>query len=616
MSTSGTTPGAVGRAVGQVTASVAGWAGAVGGNIAAIAGTARSAAAYGFRAGLRRAGFWGGGSGGGRPAPMAYDAGRLSRHDADFFPASIGPNAANGQYLDLAVRRIRSLMEDNPIIAGARDLFIRNVVGRGIFPEPDTGLESLDDKIEELFWAEAEAVDVGRETALTTSQEMHTSEVFSAGEVLVHLPVADSFRGFARGAVIELVDRDRMPLDGPWTMRLGRGGDGLAGITHSVELDAAGRRVAYHVLPASPFDLGAVVDLTPRRVSAMDATLSFFSRRLGQLRGMPWAVPVLTTTRLEDSFTEAALLLEKARACLGLIFEGSAPILKPGDPNPFRDLNGNPMNEMRPGMVGQTPPGFKVHSIANAASGPGIAVIEELLLRRMAAGLGVGYSALTRDRSKSTFSSDRSDALEDRKQWRRWQIQQIWHQHTRPWYRRMLDVALLTGRLKLTGEERAWLRERPQALYECTVITPGWEWVNPLQEAQADEVAMRSGTKSLADVAGAMGKHWQDVVDQRLQEEAYEAAERERLGLPPKTPPNGMVNQPGTPGLGTEQGDAPDGEPPNPEDNSTEAAAIDPTGEAEQIRAAASTTLVRNEFDRTREWRSARRRHLRNGGVA
>jgi capsid protein len=50
-------------------------------------------------------------------------------------------------------------------------------------------------------------------------------------------------------------------------------------------------------------------------------------------------------------------------------------------------------------------------------------------------------------------------------------------------------------------------------------IAPGWEWVDPLKEAQAAEVGLRNGIVTYSDLYAQEGKDWEESFEQRKREQ-------------------------------------------------------------------------------------------------
>lgn len=473
----------------------------------------------------------------------AYEMGRTKRTDPNFLPPSIGPNALADQTLGLVVRRSRYLNEVHPTIANAQQIVVNNTVGCGYWPEPNTGYPDLDKAIRTLWVRMEGGADVGREHSVYDRQRLFAKEVFAAGECLMFTPMAKAWRGYPAAPAMELIEQERLDL-GLSSLASGQAGVPAGSrVRQSVEFDSDGRRTAYHVLVDHPNDGGSFA-FAPvlgsaglRRLSAMDATLGFVMRRVGQVRGVPWMVSVGETTRMEEGFHEAFILQAKIMACLATFIKtgsANAKLLKAfNEGAAMVDAMGNPVTMIEPGLIGILPKDAEVNMQSPNAPSPTMAMAEEILLRRMASGLNISYSDLARDYSKSTFSSERASTLADRKGYRPFQ-KLCWHACTRPYYEKLVAWAVLTGEIKLTAEQVKAFELNPQQLYQCSVIFEGWEWVNPQQEAQAAEIELGIGITSIKRLAASRGAHWQDIIDEQLECEAYEQRERQRLGLGPR----------------------------------------------------------------------------------
>jgi capsid protein len=82
-----------------------------------------------------------------------------------------------------------------------------------------------------------------------------------------------------------------------------------------------------------------------------------------------------------------------------------------------------------------------------------------------------------------------------------------------PFYREWLDVAVLSGRLKINDyfQNRAHYR-KPK------FTSRGWPWVDPLKEVNANIKAVKAGFKTLTEIAAESGKDFEDIVKTRRRE--------------------------------------------------------------------------------------------------
>lgn len=460
--------------------------------------------------------------------PASYEAGRVSRMDADFMPAGLGPNALADETIELARKRSAYLCDNHPAIAGAMTTVVHNVIGQdGIGVVPNTGDEALNTALLDLYWRHCGGVDAARGTHLSDSQRLFVSELFRYGESLVHFPVAPAYNGAAFGPAIEIIDTDRMPVAG-WFLAKGN-------VRQCVEVDSLGRVAAYHVMTGHPRD-NSMAPHEYIRVPSSEANLAFRwdRRRPGQLRGVPWTVTIVSPIRMQQGFTDAAMAQAELAASMGAVWTGDAngsPLPTSDSDAMFTDSSGNPVSRIEPGMIGVVRGKGELKITNTNLPGPNFQASIEAMLRFVAAGLGISYSSLARDYSKATFSATRAEVLEDRRGYASIQ-QMVWEKHTLPWWRRMVRHWVMTGVLTLSAEQRAaWVRD-PAWLEQADAAYPGWDWVNPQQDATAVEIELNSGVIDPYTACARRGLHFPDVLRQRLKAEKLENEMRRSMGLP------------------------------------------------------------------------------------
>lgn len=292
--------------------------------------------------------------------------------------------------------RSRQMRRDNPWAARGISLIASNVVVYGIACSL-TGNKRRAQRLAPVLqeWAETTACDADGMSNLAGLQSLALSTVVESGEVLIRrrwrLP-SDSLPVPMQMQVLEadyLVDT--------MTEALPNGGRILQGI----EYDAIGRRVAYWLYRTHPGD-----GLTPRyntnttRVPAEDIAHIYRIDRPGQQRGVPWLTPVMITLRTLDEYEDAQLVRQKIAAC----FAGA---LTTPDAEADAEESAKWAGRMiEPGTLYVTPPGTDL-TFSSPPTAEGYAPYTATQLRRIAAGLGVPYEALTGDLSQVNFSSAR-----------------------------------------------------------------------------------------------------------------------------------------------------------------------------------------------------------------
>lgn len=495
--------------------------------------------------------------------PDGYRGGRHTRGTDGWNPQGLGPNLLADMSLDLAKRRLRDAVDNNPLISGAQSGMRRNVIGKGIHPEPDTGFEDLDHALRAEWTLFARGVDPERKFSIADSQSQAFNELFAGGEVLNYFRFAEEFNGFPSAPSIELIDCERMQLFHSGQLMGAKVGAPANYIRQGVEYDTLGRAVAYHILKEHPRDnfLGQVAWQEYIRLPVTEATLAFIPRRLRQVRGVPWAVSTIETINMEAGFNEAYLLLARVAACVSVFFENATDdsLMADGKQSPgiTNAADGSILKRLVPGLIGMLRKGIKPTILSSNLPPPTFASTTQIMQRRLAAGLNMSYAVVARDFSQATFSATRAESLEDRKEY---EPLQGWivHFHTRPLYRRFVAWAIATNRVKLTPQQlQVWL-QKPEQIYKATWLYPGWKWVNPLQEATATQIELETGITDLITVCGEQGRDWREVLERRYRVQLYDIRRREELGLPPAQVSGITVNVEPTPDDG----------PPPPKDES------------------------------------------------
>lgn len=316
------------------------------------------------------------------------------------------------------------------------------------------------------------------------------------GEAFVQIVVQES------GALrLKLIPADQ--VDPSLSRDLGNGGRIVAGI----EFDAADEVVAYHVLreaPGAPFvSYGA-----PLRVPARDMIHVFDSLFPGQVRGLSWLSPVLLKLRDRDEASDALLMqLKTASLVTGFIRDpdGSAAGFD-------GEASGGGINvALEPGAMRILPPGADV-TFSNP--GQGLAQAVEFLRaqdREIAAGAGLTFEALTGDLGEANYSSARVGLLEFRRRAEMQQHNLIETPFLRPLWRRWIDTLALAAAIPT---DPASLADH----HAVRFVPPGWPWVDPQNEVNADVAAIAAGLKSREEVVAGRGRDIDDLDEERARD--------------------------------------------------------------------------------------------------
>lgn len=295
-------------------------------------------------------------------------------------------------------------------------------------------------------------------------------------------------------------------VDPNLTRDLGNGTRIVAGI----EFDADDRPTAYHVLreaPGSPFALfGEAV-----RVPAVDMLHIFDPLFPGQVRGITWLAPVLLRLRDRDEAADALLMqLKVASMMTGFIRDVDGNMAGMDG-----ETTGGAVNvSLEPGAMRILPQGADV-TFSNP--GAGLAQAVEFLQaqdREIATGVGLTFEMLTGDLGEANYSSARVGLLDFRRRAEMLQRNLIEAGFLRPLWRRWIEVQSLAGSIPANA-----LADHLAVRF----VPPGWAWVDPKNEVEADVAAINAGLKSREEVVAGRGRDIEELDEERARDVAQPA---------------------------------------------------------------------------------------------
>ncbi|MEJ1161784.1 phage portal protein [Prosthecomicrobium sp. N25] len=442
------------------------------------------------------------------PARRSYDGGAGGRRWRG------GGTMPNQNTAALAARgtmasRARYLVANNAMAAAGVEAWVSSLIGTGIRPtstHPDASWRAAAARAWDAWTDRADAdglVDGYGIQALMVRRMIVDGEAFAVVGLTDH------------GATVRVLDAEQ--VDATVTREL----DGGARIVQGVELDATGRRVAYHVLRDRP-GFGLRIDHV--RVPAEDMVHLLRIDVPGQIRGVSWFAPILLRLRELDEAHDAQVVRQKLAAML------AGFIVSPDGQVPFDGevaagvLDGG----MEPGTIKILRPGEDIRFSDPAKIGQEAIDFLKITAREIAAGLGVPASVLTGDYSDANYSSLRASIVEFRRRVEAIQHNVIVFQMLRPLWRRVLATEILAGRLSAIGFERD-----PEAYVGARWITPRQEWVDPMKDAQAEVLAIQNGLMSRRAAVEARGLAVEDLDEEIAADQARADALGLRLGSAP-----------------------------------------------------------------------------------
>lgn len=366
----------------------------------------------------------------------------------------------------------------------------------------------LNEAVDALWYEQCQAIDPNGDT-FDAQQCLAVRSIVESGAVLVRRIEGSANERAPLPFHLQILEPDH--LDGSQDRELPDGGAIIGG----VEIDAAGQVQRYHILREHP---GAAAVFTRRLGSApvpASEMLHVFERlRPEQLHGASWFAPVIVKARDLDQYDEAELVRKQIESCMAAFVEDVDSSL--GDYTlgaSVFDSNGDRIEEFRPGMIGYLPSGRRVTMAVPSSSG-GYSEYMRTQLRGYAAGLALTYELLTGDMSQVNFSSGRMGLAGFKRRVRKLHNKVLIPRLLDPVWRWFITYAQAAGKV---DERKIWAKWTP----------PRWDSIQPVDDATADLINMRSGAATFGQVVSERGY---DPVDQ-LREIAEYNSILDNLGI-------------------------------------------------------------------------------------
>ncbi len=472
-----------------------------------------------------------------RPSLRSYHAAAGGRLTAGWLWSNSSADAELIGGLQRMRGRSRALVRDASYAKRAKIVVVNNVVGTGMGLQAQVKLPRgrLDRAVNEaiettwLRWSRAAHCHTGAKLHFADLERFAMGQVFEAGEVLIRLH-RTAMPGSPVPLALEVIEPERLADH----YSIGRAPNGNA-VRMGVEVDTFHRPVAYWLHQVHPGDV-AVGAGTPDqlvRVPAADMMHLYIVDRWPQSRGEPWLHSAMRRLNDMDGYSEAEIVAARGAASYMAFIRtpDNSPLPPDGQEGDQRQV------AMEPGIVEQLPPGWDVVMNNPNRPNPNMDPFMRLMLREVAAGVGVSYESLSRDYSQSNYSSSRLALLDDRDLWRilqGWFIRSFRGELHRVW----MEAAVLAGAIRGIGlASYIDNRERFEA---ARFKARGWSWVDPTREVAAYKEAVRCGFTTVADVIAqtAGGADIEDVLEGRRQELAM----MDEMGLEFDTDPERQAN--------------------------------------------------------------------------
>lgn len=429
-----------------------------------------------------------------------YEGGKRTGTNQDFWNANSDFENTASPDRDTMRARARWLHENNAIMANIDATIVRNSVGNGFNFQSKCGKEKIDKQIEALWseWVQPKNCDVTGRQHFGGIQQLILSQRMCDGEVVIKKHLSTNKKNPFQ---IQLIEADR--FDSTYAVRSDENR------VDGIEVDSLGTP-KYYVFREG---------LTGSVKVPADQIIHYFKmgNRASQYRGLSEYKQSIVDLRNFAGYQTATLKSARARASVAYAIEtnnvgghlGALTQGKTSDNDQIYDINGV--------MVHYLNSGEKMHQYDPTIKGTEYGEFVRSCVRLIAVARQVSYELAFRDYSQVNFSSARASFIQDHKRFSNEQ----WHMVTyvlNPLFESWLDANVMAGNIKGLSASAYFLNKSD--FCKPRWIAPAREWVDPLKDINALMKEIEMGITTIGEVAAARGKDLEDVIADRVKENA------------------------------------------------------------------------------------------------
>jgi len=390
--------------------------------------------------------------------------------------------------------RSRQLDERNGIATGLLNRCVDNVIGSGIRPQAGSSSESWNKKAEELFNDWSSRADVrGLGDLYSYLQPLWFREYLVGGDCGIIL---------LKDGSLQTVDADAIST--PIKM------SGQSNINDGVEMDNLGKPVRFWVQNG---------DKTKHKaISAHDFIYYPHIRTVRGTRGEPAFHQTDKYFDQIDGSIEAVVMASQMAAMFGLLIKSEGDIGTLTSLPTTSDARGTskPAMDLEPAMIKHLMPGESIEQIKPEHPGTNYPEFISLILRLVGLPLGLPLELVLLDFSQTNFSSARASLI---------QAQRTFKNHQNSFRKTILERI---WRWRISKFMKEGLLPNIKDAFSHRWITPGWPYIDPDKEMQANMLAIDAGLSTLSITAAGLGYDYEELLAQR----AKEIKIMEKMGIP------------------------------------------------------------------------------------
>lgn len=392
--------------------------------------------------------------------------------------------------------RCRDAIRNNSLVEGVVNTHKADVIGPdGPSLDVQSDNEAYNREAED-FWREwAADCDYNRQLSFSDFLRQDIELAWSSGDSITQTLYDPQYPGAAKWRLLG-ISPDR--LDTPYNQF------GNPNVILGVEVVGSGRPIAYHI--SEPSRIGPYRQITGKytRISASQIQHIYEAVEPGQVRGIPWLASSLRSLAHINSFDRETLEAARTAALFGVILETQPGVIEPGE---FVRTTNKLTIPTR--SAAYAAPGYTAKQLQ--AQHPNTRYVEFIHEQYRKLGRAVGMPLLTilLDARSHNYSSARYDG-------------QVYRRHLNVIQSRLTRQRCnpCAYQVLLDAERIGAIRRRPQK------IRLVWGWSQPpevdeYKAAQADELEVRLGSKSLSQVCASRNRNFEEVVQARLRDDEY-----------------------------------------------------------------------------------------------
>ena len=238
-----------------------------------------------------------------------------------------------------------------------------------------------------------------------------------------------------------------------------------------------------------------------------------------QKRGTPVLSSGLNLFRHLADAVDHELLAQVITASMTMFIEQADTGLLPPHVQAQQDDNGEKVyhQAVEPGSILYGNKNEKPHMLEAGRPSPNFASFCELIMRAMAASVDMPYEVLSKDFSKTNYSSARAALLEA---WRVFLLYRSWlvRHYCQPIFAMVVEEAWLRGLLPLPASAPDFY-DAPGLYTNALWIGPSRGYVDPVKEINATITALNNRLMTYSEAIAERGRDFDEVMDEREEEE-------------------------------------------------------------------------------------------------